>query len=68
MSPALQQTELEAIGKTTTIHGNMEVRDVQVHEKHVHSMNDEFSERNPPHMYMYSFISGLSHAIRGPPL
>ena len=25
VSPALQQTELEAVGKTTTTHGNMEV-------------------------------------------
>ena len=26
VSPALQQTELQAVGKTTTTHGNMEVR------------------------------------------
>ena len=26
VSPALQQTELEAVGKTTSTHGNMEVR------------------------------------------
>ena len=25
VSPGLQQTELEAVGKTTTTHGNMEV-------------------------------------------